>query len=77
MTSRLKRLYLILKLNGTGDCFVPIIISYFVQKNRLDLLRMKIATRKIQKAWFKAITNPEYSMCHNRLIRDFQELTDM
>jgi hypothetical protein len=32
------------------------------------------AARKIQRAWKRCVTDPEYTVCKNRLLREFAEL---
>jgi len=39
-------------------------------------IRQKIAARSIQRAFRRAIENPAYRMCKNRLLREFKELAD-
>ncbi len=38
-----------------------------------DRCRM-YAARKIQRAWRRSIANPEYKLCHNRLLREFGDM---
>jgi hypothetical protein len=41
---------------------------YATNKMQID------ASNKIKKAWFRAITNPQYTICKKRLLREFYEL---
>ena len=46
-----------------------------IQNGRVQKLRKKVAARTIQRAFRRAIGNPAYQMCKNRLLREFQELS--
>jgi len=40
----------------------------------LHALQLNICARKIQRGWFRSMTNPEYRLCRARLLRDFDDL---
>jgi hypothetical protein len=41
---------------------------------RIEFYKQLFAVRRIWRAWFRAITDPGYKLCRERLLKEYREM---
>ena len=50
-----------------------ILIVYSTDNDYIEYVNKYLAGKRIFKYWFRANTNPEYLICKNRLLREYNQ----
>lgn len=63
------------KLIASQSSYTWIFVYFMVKRieHKLETLRRNMYARRIQRVWRRCVSNPEYKVCRNRLMREYNE----